>query len=65
VKIHANFTVPYKLHQLIDLQYQLIRCFDVSTASRHDKNIVFTTDGIIFADKAYMGANFSSPIGFS
>jgi IS5 family transposase len=46
----------YKLHSLIDKEYQFIRRFDTSTASLHDSQIDLSQKGeTIYRDKGYFG----------
>lgn len=50
----------FKTHIIIDLKYQLIRRFLVTTASVHDSQVTFDfiEKYIIYADKGYVGADF-------
>jgi len=46
----------YKLHSLIDKEYQFIRRFDTSTASLHDSQIDLSQKGeTVYRDKGYFG----------
>jgi IS5 family transposase len=51
----------YKMHMVMDLTWQLIRAFDVTTANVHDSQICFDFADrfIMYADKGYIEANFS------
>jgi len=51
----------YKLHQIIDLTHQLIRSFDVTTASVNDSQVTFSMlDKINYGDKGYVGFKSNS-----
>jgi IS5 family transposase len=46
----------YKLHSLIDKEYQFIRRFDTSTASLHDSQVDLSQKGeTVYRDKGYFG----------
>jgi len=46
----------YKLHSLIDKDYQFIRRFDTSTASLHDSQVDLSQKGeTVYRDKGYFG----------
>ncbi len=46
----------YKLHSLIDKEYQFIRRFDTSTASLHDNQVDLSQKGeTVYRDKGYFG----------
>jgi len=46
----------YKLHSLIDKEYQFIRRFDTTTASTHDSQIDLSEKGeTVYRDKGYFG----------
>ena len=46
----------YKLHSLIDKEYQFVRRFDTSTASLHDNQIDLSQKGeTVYRDKGYFG----------
>jgi IS5 family transposase len=52
----------YKLHSLIDKEFQFIRRFDTSTASLHDSQIDLSKEGeVVYRDKGYFGVK---PLGF-
>lgn len=47
----------YKLHSLIDKEYQFVRRFDTSTASLHDSQVDLSQKGeTVYRDKGYFGA---------
>ena len=47
----------FKLHSLIDKEYQFIRRFDTSTASVHDNQIDLSQKGeTVYRDKGYFGS---------
>ena len=47
----------YKLHSLIDKEFQFVRRFDTSTASLHDSQIDLSQKGeTIYRDKGYFGS---------
>jgi len=50
----------FKNHMVIDLKFQLIRKFLVTTASVHDSQVTFDfiESYIMYADKGYVGADF-------
>jgi IS5 family transposase len=50
----------FKTHVSIDLKFQLIRTFKVTTAAVHDSQITFDfiKKFIMYADKGYIGADF-------
>lgn len=51
----------YKIHQVMDLDYQLIRAFEVTTASVSDNQIGFDMEEkILYADKGYVGLKTNS-----
>jgi len=56
----------FKNHVVIDLAFQLIRMFEVTTANVHDSQITFdfTINYIMYADKGYIGANFGCLKGY-
>lgn len=55
----------YKLHQVMDLQSQLIIFFDTTTASVHDSQIIFDTmNCVVYGDKGYFGVEFKGYKGF-
>jgi len=56
VKKGNKWFFGYKLHQIMDLTYQLIRSFDVTTASVHDSQITFfMPNKVLYGDKGYVG----------
>jgi IS5 family transposase len=60
-KSHKNgrWYFGYKIHILMDLEFQLIRCFEITTAGTHDSQIIFNMmNAIIYSDKGYVGVNF-------
>jgi len=55
----------FKIHQIMDLKYQLIRSFEVTTANVHDSQIVFDLAvKVLYADKGYIGVPFNSYKGY-
>jgi IS5 family transposase len=47
----------YKLHTIIDKEYELIRRFETTTASVHDSQVDLSKEGeIVYRDKGYFGA---------
>ena len=57
VKKGTKSEFGYKLHSLIDKEYQFIRRFDTSTASLHDSQIDLSQKGeTVYRDKGYFGA---------
>ena len=51
----------YKIHQVMDLDCQLIRAFEVTTASISDNQIGFDMEEkILYADKGYVGLKTNS-----
>ena len=56
----------FKTHAVMDLKYQLIRYFDVTTAAVHDSQVMFDFAKmfIMYADKGYVGADFSCHKGY-
>jgi len=56
----------FKIHIVIDLLFQLIRFFEVTTAAVHDSQVTFdlTRKFIMYADKGYIGANFTCQKGY-
>ena len=47
----------YKLHSLIDKEYQFVRRFDTSTASLHDNQVDLSQKGeTVYRDKGYFGS---------
>jgi len=56
VKKGNKWFFGYKLHQIMDLTYQLIRSFDVTTASEHDSQKTFSMlNKVLYGDKGYVG----------
>ena len=56
VKKGNKWFFGYKLHQIMDLTYQLIRSFDVTTASEHDTQTSFSMlNKVLYGDKGYVG----------
>ncbi len=48
----------YKLHQITDIDYCLIRDIETSTASLHDSQVDLSIPGVpVFRDKGYFGVN--------
>ena len=56
----------FKYHGVMDLKFQLIRMFEVTTAKVHDSQVTFdfTLKFIMYADKGYFGADFSCLKGY-
>jgi len=54
---HGQVYYGYKTHIKIDVGYQLIREFEVTTASLHDSQVdlIHCTDGVAYRDKGYFG----------
>nr|WP_321498726.1 IS5 family transposase [uncultured Methanolobus sp.] len=47
----------YKLHTIIDKDYELIRRFETTTASVHDSQVDLSREGeVVYRDKGYFGA---------
>jgi IS5 family transposase len=47
----------YKLHTIIDKEYELIRRFETTTSSVHDSQVDLSNEGEVFyRDKGYFGA---------
>jgi len=57
----------FKNHTIMDLKYQLIRYFDVTTAAVHDSQVMFdfAKKFIMYADKGYVGVDFSCNKGYN
>jgi IS5 family transposase len=56
VKKGTKSEFGYKLHSLIDKEFQFIRRFDTSTASLHDNQIDLSQKGeTVYRDKGYFG----------
>ncbi|ADI74109.1 transposase IS4 family protein [Methanohalobium evestigatum Z-7303] len=48
----------YKLHTIIDTDYQLIRRFETTTATVHDNKVDLSReDEVVYRDKGYFGTN--------
>ena len=61
VKKGNQWYFGFKLHQAMDLVYQLIRFFEVTTASAHDNQTIFNiTETALYRDKGYTGVVSSS-----
>jgi len=57
VKKRNKSQFGYKLHSIIDKEYQFIRRFDTTTASLHDSQIDLSVEGVpVFRDRGYFGA---------
>jgi IS5 family transposase len=49
----------YKMHIILNLMYQLIRKFEVTTAEVHDSQICFNfTYTVMYSNKSYFRAEF-------
>jgi hypothetical protein len=56
---HGRWYFGYKIHILMDLEFQLIRYFEITTAGIHDSQIIFNMmKSIVYSDKGYVGVNF-------
>ena len=65
VKKGNKWFFGYKLHQIMDLTYQMIRIFDVTTASVHDASVKFSMiNKILYGDKGYVGIITDSYPGY-
>jgi len=57
VKKGTKSEFGYKLHSLVDKEYQFIRRFDTTTASVHDNQIDLSQKGeTVYRDKGYFGS---------
>jgi len=57
VKKGTKSQFGYKLHSIIDKEYQFIRRFDTTTASLHDSQIDLSQKGeTVYRDKGYFGS---------
>ena len=53
----STYHFGYKLHTIMDTEYQLIRNIETTTASLHDSQVDLSSEGeIVYRDRGYFGA---------